>query len=411
MSFTPCRSCGTPLEHTFCNLGLSPISNSFVRLENKNKPEVFHPLCARVCHKCWLVQLEGGLESEHHFHGDYAYFSSFSEGWLRHAKTYVSMMIERFDLNSESHVIEIASNDGYLLQYFVERKISCLGIEPTANTAEAARKKGVDTQESFFGVETAQKIRSESIQADLLLGNNVLAHVPDINDFVSGMPLVLKPEGVITLEFPHLLEQIKYNQFDTIYHEHYSYLSLQALIPIFERASLQIFDVERLPTHGGSLRVFVCHTSSKHKLMPAVQSCLQEEINMGLQNLATYENFAEKVNKTKRELLSFLIKAKKDGKTIAAYGAAAKGNTLLNYCGISTDFIGCVADKNPVKQGCLLPGSHIPVVAPEFIESMKPDYLLVLPWNIKNEVIKQMSVIRTWGGKFVVPIPTVEVIE
>jgi len=406
-----CQSCGAPLEHTFCDLGLSPISNAFIRQEDEAKGEMFYPLCAKVCSRCWLVQLSDSPKSEAHFHGDYVYFSSFSDSWLAHARSYVDAMVSRLALNGQSKVMEIASNDGYLLQYFVLRGIPCLGIEPTANTAAAARLKGVQTRECFFGSDTAAALSEDGWKVDLLLGNNVLAHVPDINDFVAGMPRVLKPEGVVTLEFPHLLRLIAENQFDTIYHEHYSYLSFTALFPVFARAGLRVFDVERLNTHGGSLRVFACLSSSSRAQTPAVQALLDEEVAAGLTRLETYVDFSERVRGTKRALLSFAIDAKNNGMSMAAYGAAAKGNTLLNYCGIGTDFIEFVADKNPTKQGCLLPGSRIPVVSPDLIRETKPDYLLILPWNIKDEVIKQMSDVREWGGKFVVPIPTVEVIS
>lgn len=406
-----CRSCGTPLTQTFADLGLSPVSNAFVKPENAAHGEMFYPLHVMVCDKCWLVQLQDVARAETHFHDDYVYFSSFSSSWLEHARRYVDSMIPRIGLTSASRVVEIASNDGYLLQYFVQAGIPCLGVEPTANTAAAARKIGVDSREMFFGRDTAAKLADEGWKADLLLGNNVLAHVPDINDFVGGMPLMLKQQGVITLEFPHLLNLIAFNQFDTLYHEHYSYLSLTALIPIFQRAGLRFFDVEHLPTHGGSLRVYACHQNAAHVDTGAVASCLAQEKAAGLTVPETYAAFGEKVRETKRSLLQFLIDAKRSGKTIAAYGAAAKGNTLLNYCGVGTDFIDYVVDKNPVKQSRLLPGTRIPVRAPESLFNSTPDYLLILPWNIKGEVIQQMAGIRAWGGRFVVPIPAVEVID
>ena len=405
-----CRSCGAPLVHTFADLGLSPVSNAFVKAENAARGEMFYPLHALVCEHCWLVQLEEASAAESHFHEEYAYFSSFSTSWLEHAKRYVDAMIRRFNLRADSRVMEIASNDGYLLQYFVKANIPCLGIEPTANTAAAARKIGVETHELFFGRATAAHLSSDKGPVDLLLGNNVLAHVPDINDFVGGMPLILKPEGVITLEFPHLLKLIAENQFDTLYHEHYSYLSLTALMPVFQRAGLRVFDIEHLPTHGGSLRVYACHQTAHHAETRAVSACLEQERAAGLTRLDTYAAFGEQVRETKRALLTFLIGAKRDGCRIVAYGAAAKGNTLLNYCGIGTDFIDFAVDKNPVKQGKLLPGSRIPVHAPEAIFDSKPDYLLILPWNIKDEVMQQMAGIRDWGGRFVVPIPTVEIL-
>ncbi len=411
MSNSICRSCGSRLNYTFCDLGLSPISNAFIKSKNVSDGEIFYPLHAQVCSQCWLVQLCDSPKSQAHFHGDYVYFSSYSESWLAHAREYVVSMMSRFALGSQSKVIEIASNDGYLLQYFVQEDIACLGVEPAANTAKVARGKGVQTRECFFGCDTAMQLVQEGWQVDLLLGNNVLAHVPDINDFVNGMTLVLKYDGVITLEFPHLLRLIAENQFDTIYHEHYSYLSLIALVPVFARAGLRVFDVERLPTHGGSLRLFVCHKAAYHEQKAAVAELLSQEAEAKLNSHMTYEAFSERVRATKRALLDFFIQAKEEGKSIGAYGAAAKGNTLLNYCGIGTDFIDFVADKNQVKQGRLLPGSRIPVVDPEYIYEAKPDYLLILPWNIKDEVMRQMAGIREWGGMFVVPIPTVKVFE
>jgi len=411
MSISTCNACGATLHHVFCDLGLSPISNAFIKLEEQNKGEMFYPLRALVCEQCWLVQLDSCQKSEAHFHDDYVYFSSFSEYWLEHSRNYVESMINRFELSSKSKVMELASNDGYLLQYFVQANIPCLGIEPTANTASEARRKGVETHEAFFGIETAKKLLNDGWQVDLLLGNNVLAHVPDINNFVAGMPKVLKPEGVVTLEFPHLLSLIAENQFDTIYHEHYSYLSLTALLPVFDKVGLRVFDVEKLSTHGGSLRLFLCHQSAVHNTKTTVNELLVEEESEGLLDQSTYTEFAEKISAIKRNLLRFIIEAKEQGKVIAAYGAAAKGNTLLNYCGIANDFIDFVADKNPTKQNRLLPGTRIPVVSPKSIYELKPDYLLILPWNIKDEVMEQMHGIREWGGKFVVPIPELEIIS
>lgn len=405
-----CRSCGATLQHTFADLGLSPISNAFVKPEDAARGEMFYPLHAMVCERCWLVQLPEIARAEAHFHDDYVYFSSFSSSWLEHARRYVAAMVPRFGLNAQSRVMEIASNDGYLLQYFVQAGIPCLGVEPTANTAAAAREKNVESRELFFGRDSAAQLASEGWQVDLLLGNNVLAHVPDISDFVGGMPTVLKPEGVITLEFPHLLALMENNQFDTLYHEHYSYLSLTALMPVFRRVGLRLFDVEHLPTHGGSLRIHACHQKAAHADTGAVAACLSKETEAGLTRLETYAAFGEKVRATKRALLKFLISAKRDGRRIAAYGAAAKGNTLLNYCGVGKDFIDYAVDKNPVKQGRLLPGSRIPVCAPQAVFDTRPDYLLILPWNIKDEVIEQMAGIRQWGGQFVVPIPTVAVL-
>lgn len=405
-----CRACNTVLQHTFVDLSLSPISNAFIKPEDAARGEMFYPLHAMVCHHCWLVQLQDVARAEAHFHDDYVYFSSYSSSWLDHAKRYVASMIPRLGLNAQSRVMEIASNDGYLLQYFVQAGIPCLGVEPTANTAAAARAKNVESRELFFGRDTAQQLAAEGWQVDLLLGNNVLAHVPDLNDFVGGMPKVLKPEGVITLEFPHLQNLMAETQFDTLYHEHFSYLSLTALMPVFRRAGLRVFDVEHLPTHGGSLRIFACHQNATHADTGAVAAFLANEEAAGLTRLETYTAFGEKVRETKRALLEFMIAAKREGCRIAAYGAAAKGNTLLNYCGIGVDFIDYAVDKNPAKQGRLLPGSRIPVRDPQAVFDTRPDYLLILPWNIKNEVIEQMAGIRQWGGRFVVPIPRVMVL-
>ncbi|AJG22172.1 class I SAM-dependent methyltransferase [Cupriavidus basilensis] len=405
-----CRSCGQALTQTVVDLGLSPVSNAFIKADDLALAETFYPLHAMVCQHCWLVQLRDATPAQTHFHDDYVYFSSYSSSWLEHAQRYVSTMTHRLGLNADSRVMELASNDGYLLQYFVQAGIPCLGVEPTANTAAAARTKGVDSRELFFGRDTAHALRQQGWEVDLLLGNNVLAHVPDINDFVGGMPLVLKAQGVITLEFPHLLRLIEQNQFDTLYHEHYSYLSLSALEPVFARAGLRVFDIEHLPTHGGSLRVFACHADANHATRPSVAATLEEERVAGLRSAALYAGFAERVRKAKRDLLAFLIEARNAGKRIAAYGAAAKGNTLLNYCGAGTDFIDYVVDRNPTKQGRLLPGTRIPVVAPEQVFGDKPDYLLILPWNIKDEVIAQMAGIREWGGRFVVAIPETAVL-
>tara|TARA_R110002020_G_scaffold37886_23_gene114420 strand:+ start:410 stop:1627 length:1218 start_codon:yes stop_codon:yes gene_type:complete len=401
-------SCGSPLSRVVCDLGLSPISNAFIKPEDTAKGEMFYPLKACVCESCWLVQLESSPDSGAHFHEDYVYFSSFSSGWVDHARRYVEAMTARLALGASSRVMELASNDGYLLQFFAQAGIPALGIEPTANTAAAARLKGVETREMFFGRQSAEQLATDGWKVDLLLGNNVLAHVPDINDFVAGMPVVLNPEGVITLEFPHLLNLLAQNQFDTIYHEHYTYLSLIALEPVFARAGLHIFDVEELPTHGGSLRIFVCHIGANHETAPSVHQMLERERAEGLDNGERFDAFAQAVTLTKRALLRFLIDAGAAGKTVAAYGAAAKGNTLLNYCGIRPDMVAFVADKNPTKQGRLLPGSRIEVLGPEEIIARKPDFLLILPWNIRNEIIDQMSEVRSWGGQFVVPIPTLE---
>jgi 2-polyprenyl-3-methyl-5-hydroxy-6-metoxy-1,4-benzoquinol methylase len=390
---------------------MSPLSNGFLKSEQLNKAEKFYPLHAYVCEKCLLVQLEEFESPDHIFANDYAYFSSYSESWLNHAKQYTDLMINRFQFNQSSRVIEIASNDGYLLQFFQAQSIPVLGIEPATNVAQVAIEKGVDTLVKFFGVETAQELVGQGKKADLLLGNNVLAHVPNINDFVAGMKIVLKPEGIITMEFPHLLRLIEQSQFDTIYHEHFSYLSFVTVEKIFAHHGLTLFDVEELPTHGGSLRIYAKHSeNNKIKIDQRVEALKEVERQKGLGNLETYLNFSRKVQETKRKLLSFLIQVKIDGKTVVGYGAAAKGNTLLNYCGIRTDFIDYTCDRSPHKQGKFLPGTHIPIYSPDKISETKPDYVLILPWNLKEEITQQLSNVREWGGKFVVPIPEVEIL-
>lgn len=411
MTSAVCRFCRTALQQTFADLGMSPISNAFLRSEQLDRKESFYPLHAYVCGACMLVQLEQFESPDAIFNDEYAYFSSYSESWLKHARDYVDDMTRRFKYGKSSFVVEIASNDGYLLQYFVGKGIPVLGVEPSANVAEAARKKGVDTLVRFFGVDTAKALVAEGRQADLLLGNNVLAHVPDLNDFVAGMKILLKPDGVITMEFPHLLRMMQENQFDTIYHEHFSYFSFLTVQRVFASHGLTLFDVQQLKTHGGSLRIFARHAEDTGKsVTPAVESLLAEERNAGLDRLPAYADFAEKVRVTKRKLLQFLIEAKNAGKNIAAYGAPAKGNTLLNYCGIRSDFIEYTVDLSPHKQGMFLPGTHIPIFAPDRILQTKPDYLLILPWNLKQEIIQQMGAIREWGGKFVLPIPEVTVV-
>ncbi len=410
MSTHSCRACGSTTAFIFIDLGLTPISNAFVRPEDADRAEKFYPLSVMVCSNCWLAQLSGCSNADTHFHDDYVYFSSFSSSWLTHSYNYVQMAIKRFGLTTSSKVMEIASNDGYLLQYFVEANIPCLGIEPSANTAKAARDKGVESRELFFDSHSALLLSDDGWKVDLVVGNNVLAHTPYINDFVAGLPTVLNQEGVITLEFPHLLRLIEENQFDTIYHEHYFYLSLSALIPIFDRVNLRVFDVEHITTHGGSLRIFVCHANSHYAESATVSSCLDLEYKSGLTDKSAYIAFAERVKETKRTLLTHLIELKRNRKTIVAYGAAAKGNTLLNYCGIGPDFIDYVVDKNPSKQGRLLPGTRIPVHPPEHIFATKPDEILILPWNIRDEIIQEMSGIREWGGRFSVAIPKVEML-
>ena len=404
-----CRFCLKPLTTTFVDLGMSPLSNAFLPAEKLSAMEPFYPLHAFVCDSCFLVQLDE-FESPDAIFSDYLYFSSYSESWLKHAANYSEKMVNRFGLTSESFVVEVASNDGYLLKNFVEKKIPCLGIEPAENVAKEAIKIGVPTKCVFFGEKTAKEIRKERGAADLVAGNNVYAHVPDINDFTAGLKAILSDRGVITLEFPHLLELIKNNQFDTIYHEHFSYLSLLAVEKIFAAHGLMIFSVDQLSTHGGSVRIYAQHSDKPAwPVDPSVAAIRELESSAGLNNIATYPEFKHKVEAIKRELLSFLIEAKSAKKTVAAYGAAAKGNTLLNYCGIRGDFIDYVVDRNPHKQGLFTPGTHIPVYAPEKISETRPDYILILPWNLKDEVINQLGEIRSWGGKFIVPIPSLQV--
>ena len=410
ISLPSCRFCEKNLIHTFCNLGMSPPSNAYLSEQNLRYAETFFPLHALVCDACKLVQLEQ-FQAPSEIFSDYAYFSSYSQSWLQHSKDYVSKMIPRLGLNEDSQVIEIASNDGYLLQYFRQEGVPVLGIEPAGNVAAVAIEKGIPSTVAFFGVDTAKKLVADGMKANLLLGNNVLAHVPDIKDFVAGMKIVLADAGTITMEFPHLLKLMIFNQFDTIYHEHFSYLSLQTVQKIFAAHGLTVFDVDEIPTHGGSLRIYAQHAEKKPVQCKSMIKVLQDEKDAGLCDTEAYTQFQKKVEKTKRELLSFLIAAKNKGQTIVGYGAAAKGNTLLNYCGIRNDFIDYVVDKNPHKQGCFLPGIHIPIYSPEKIPETRPDYVLILPWNIKNEVVKQMSGIRDWGGRFVVPIPEVKVLD
>ena len=403
-----CRSCSTPLTHTFCDLGMSPLSNSYIAADELQAEEQFYPLHAYVCGACFLVQLDEFASPQEIF-SDYAYFSSFSDSWLEHCKDYTQLMQSRLGLDESSLVVEIASNDGYLLQYFVDAGIPVLGVEPAANVAAAAEDKGILTIVKFFGTETARELVGAGQQADLLLGNNVLAHVPDINDFVAGMAIALKPGGVITMEFPHLLQLIQNNQFDTIYHEHFSYLSLLSVEQIFARHGLQVFDVDEIPTHGGSLRIYA-RLADNEPVSDNIIALRKKEADGRLSNLDTYAAFGEKAQEIKRSLLDFLSAAKREGKRVAAYGAPAKGNTLLNYCGVRQEFIDFTVDRNPAKQNRFLPGTHLPVYAPEKLSDTKPDYVLILPWNIKDEIMDKMQHIRDWGGKFVVPIPKVEVL-
>jgi SAM-dependent methyltransferase len=404
-----CRLCSEPLRYTFVDLGMSPLCESYVAVEQLNQMEPFYPLHALVCEHCFLVQL-GDYVTADHIYSEYAYFSSYSDSWLQHAREYVEMITDRLRLGPQSLVIELASNDGYLLQNFVKKAIPVLGIDPAANIAPHAIRKGVPTLVRFFGVETAREVLAQGKQADLLLGNNVLAHVPALNDFVAGMKLLLKPGGVITMEFPHLLRLMEGNQFDTIYHEHFSYFSFLAAEKTFARHALTIFDVEEIPTHGGSLRIYARHADDGAKVVgPKVIELRQRERDLGFERLETYDQFGEQVKETKRKLLEFLISARRAGKTVAGYGAPGKGNTLLNYCGIRTDFLAYTVDRNPYKQGRFLPGTHIPIFAPEKILETKPDYVLILPWNLKDEISRQLAYIREWGGRFVVPIPQAEV--
>lgn len=409
MSQSQCRSCGATLEHTFVNLGMSPLANSYIKPEQLNRMEPFYPLHVYVCAECVLVQLEQ-FSTPHDIFSDYAYFSSFSDSWLAHAKAYVDMIVDRFRLDRNSNVVEIASNDGYLLQNFVARGIPVLGIEPAANVAEVATKKGINTTVAFFGEKTAVDLCTNGWAADLIIGNNVLAHVPDVNDFVKGLKALLKPCGLITMEFPHLLQLMKQNQFDTIYHEHFSYFSFLAVEQVFARHGMKLFDVEEIPTHGGSLRIYACHDQDASKpIGDRVRELRSREESIGFGQLNHYGSFGPQVEETKHKLLSFLISARQEGKRIVGYGAPAKGNTLLNYCGIRTDLIDYTVDRSPHKQGYFLPGVHIPIYAPDRIRQTRPDYLLILPWNIREEVMQQMHFIREWGGKFVVPIPEVRV--
>ena len=404
-----CRFCGHALRHTLVDLGMSPLCESFLSVDMLNQGEVFYPLHVYICDQCYLAQLQEYVSAESIFH-EYAYFSSYSDSWLAHARAYTEAMIDRFSLNQASSVVELASNDGYLLQYFVARGIPVLGIEPAANVAETAVQKGVPTLVRFFDKELAAEMAAQGQRADLLLGNNVLAQVPDLNSFVAGMKILLRPGGVITMEFPHLLRLVEENQFDTIYHEHFSYFSFFTAEKIFAAHGMKLFDVEQLPTHGGSLRIFACHAEDGSKPVGArVEELRALEASAGINRLDRYESFSEQVKETKRALLEFLIGAKKSGKSVAGYGAPGKGNTLLNYCGIRTDFLEYTVDRSPYKQGKFLPGTHIPIYSQEQIRRTKPDYLLILPWNLKDEIIQQNSYIREWGGQFVVPIPRVKV--
>jgi 2-polyprenyl-3-methyl-5-hydroxy-6-metoxy-1,4-benzoquinol methylase len=405
-----CRFCGTALAETFIDLGVSPPSNSYLSEADLRRMEPFFPLHAYVCEGCFLVQLDE-FQSPEEIFGHYRYFSSFSQSWLRHAETYADAMMARFSLGPRSQVVEVASNDGYLLQYFHRRGIPVLGIEPAINVARAAEEKGITTLVRFFGINTARSVTLMGKQADLLIGNNVLAHVPDLNGFAAGLKIALKPEGVLTLEFPHLLKLMAFNQFDTIYHEHFSYFSLLTAGQVFARHGLRVFDVEELPTHGGSLRVFVCHEGAAFKDSGKAEDLLARECEAGLDRIETYRGFGENVRRLKRDLLRFLINAKEQGKTTVGYGAPAKGNTLLNYCGIGTDLLDYTVDASPHKQGLYLPGSRIPIYAPGRIAETKPDYVLILPWNLKDEIMAQMAHVHGWGGQFVLPVPVLSIVD
>ncbi|HMG69755.1 MAG TPA: class I SAM-dependent methyltransferase [Gemmatimonadaceae bacterium] len=404
-----CRCCGTTLQHTVVDLGMSPLCESYVSAERRNAVERFYPLHVWVCGQCFLVQVEEYVTGEEIF-TDYAYFSSYSDSWLDHSRRYVDQMIRELDLTPASKVIEVASNDGYLLQYFAQRGIPVLGIEPAANVAVVAEEKGVPTLVKFFGRETARELVANGESPDLLLGANVLAQIHDLNDFVDGMRILLNPRGTITIEFPHLLRMIDGNQFDTVYHEHFSYFSLYSAERIFAANGLVIYDVEELPTHGGSLRIYARHEDDSTK--PETQRLRDlraRELAAGVDTLEYYSTFAERVQETKRRLLSFLIQAKSEGKRVVGYGAPGKGNTLLNYCGIRTDFVDFTVDRSPHKQGKYLPGTRIPVRHPDELREARPDYVLILPWNIKDEIMEQLAFIREWGGQFVVPIPEARV--
>ena len=405
-----CRFCNEPITNIFVDLGIAPLSNAFLKKEVLDDTEKKFPLCVYVCDNCFLVQLPEFEKPENIFK-DYAYFSSYSSTWLEHAENYVNMIIKKFNFNEKSTVMEIASNDGYLLQFFKEKNIPILGIEPAANVAKMAKEKGIPTITKFFGVNTANELKKEGKSFDLIIGNNVLAHVPNINDFIEGMKILLNSDGIITMEFPHLMQLIEKNQFDTIYHEHFSYFSFYSVIQIFEKHNLKIFDVEELTTHGGSLRIYVTHIeNSTHILSNTVKNLLDKEIKFGITDMCTYTNFQENIIKIKNQLLDFVSSVKNEKKKIVCYGAAAKGNTLLNYCGIGKENIEYVVDINSHKQGLYLPGSHLHIKKPEEIKKDKPDFILILPWNIKEEIMKDISFIHDWNGKFVIPIPKVIII-
>ena len=404
-----CRHCATPLVHTFLDLGFAPPSNAYLTADDLSRPEKHYPLRVKVCHECWLVQTEDYAQADELFSADYAYFSSTSSSWLAHARAYCAQMTERLGLGPHSHVVEVASNDGYLLRNFVASGIPCLGIEPTASTAAAAQALGIPVLREFFGEALGQRLAAHGQQADLIAGNNVYAHVPDINDFTRGLAALLKPEGVVTLEFPHLMRLIEHTQFDTVYHEHFSYLSLGAVSRIFAAAGLRVWDVEELPTHGGSLRIYGCLAAAQHRTTGRVSQLLAQEENAGLMQLATYAGFQARADKVKNDLLFWLLEQKRAGRRVAAYGAAAKGNTLLNYAGVKPDLLSYVCDAAPAKQGKYLPGSHVLVLAPAALRQDQPDFVLILPWNIAAEVRTQLADLAEQSVKFVTAVPTLSI--
>ncbi len=404
-----CRLCNADIEHVFVDLAASPPSNSFLSADGLSEPETYFPLKVMVCHHCWLVQIAESKPAKEIFSSEYVYFSSYSKSWLAHAKRYADMIVPRLGLDGSSFVVEIASNDGYLLRNFVQRKIPCLGVEPAHGTAQAARSLGVETDIEFFGAEYAGTLVRSGRQADLVVGNNVLAHVPDLNDFLGGTELLLKPDGVVTFEFPCLMTLVKEGLFDTIYHEHFSYFSLFVVERAFRDRGLRLFDVERLLTHGGSLRVYGCRDSARWPTSAAVSKVLAEERAAGVAGHAFYEGFQSRANRAKNDFLSFLLEARRDGRKVAGYGAAAKGNTLLNYCGVKADLMPYIVDGSPHKRGLFAPGSHIPVVAPEHLRQDKPDYIVILPWNLREEISSQLAFVREWGARVVIAIPKLEI--
>lgn len=406
-----CRHCGLPIKHTFLDLGFAPPSNNYMKKEDLKAPEVHFPLKLYVCNHCWLVQTEDYVRADDLFRDDYAYFSSISKSWLDHSAEFVDRISRKLNLDSRSFVIEIACNDGYLLRNFIRSKIPCLGIEPTDSTAKAAEALGIPVIREFFGGQLSGKMKADNMFADLIIGNNVYAHVPDINDFTAGMKTILKPGGTVTLEFPHVLKLIEHRQFDTIYHEHYSYLSLSTVMSVFKKAGLKVYDVEELNTHGGSLRIYGCHDKELRRVSKSVDKLMKIEIECGLQSVKTYKGFQPAVNRIKNDLVSFLLSSSRKGLKIAGYGAAAKANTILNYAGIRQDLIPFVCDAAPSKQGKYLPGSHIPVVHPSFLKEKKPDLVLIFPWNIADEIVEQHAYIKNWGGRFITAIPRLRILQ